>query len=494
MTLGELTAGWLRAEPAALELRGLSADSRQCGPGYLFVALPFLDRAGFRHDGHDFVAGAVARGAVGVIATEAERARRAAPAVPVLEHPDTRWLLPRLAARWYGDPSHALSLVGVTGTNGKTTVTYLICDILEEAGLRTVLAGTVVTRVDRELREATTTTPDPVTLQALWREAADAGITAGAMETSSHALDQHRVDATRFEVGVFTNLTQDHLDYHVTMEDYGAAKARLFAADETGWAPRAVVNVDDPWGRQMAASAARPGLTFGIESADADVRASDVVFDAQGTRFWVTTPAGEWEQRLRLVGRYNVSNALAALSSALCLGVEPEVAAAALSRAAGAPGRLERVDEGQGYLVLVDYAHTPDALENVLRAARGFTSGRVIVTFGCGGDRDRTKRPRMGRLAAELADLVVVTSDNPRTEAAGAVVDDILAGIEGLPRDDVRVEVDRATAIGLALGLAGPGDAVVIAGKGHENYQIIGTTKSHFDDREVAREWLRRHG
>ncbi len=407
----------------------------------------------------------------------------------MLVAPEPRRLLPLLAARWYGEPSRSLRLVGVTGTNGKTTTCYLLDQIFRAAGWPTVLAGTVETRVAGEVRPATTTTPDPVTLQKLWREAVERGVVAGAMEVSSHALDQHRTAGTRFEAAVFTNLTQDHLDYHGDLESYYGAKRKLFVEAEPR--PAAVVNADDAYGRRLLAELTG-AWSFGID-VPADVRAEEVRYDLRGSAFRVVAPAASWSQRLPIVGRYNIANALGAIGAALRLGLPAETINAALTMATGAPGRLERVDEGQPYAILVDYAHTPDALDNALRAARELTSGRVLAVFGCGGDRDRTKRPQMGRIAAALADVAVVTSDNPRSEAPQAILDDIVAGIVD-PRAEVLVEVDRRTAIGLALSRATAGDVVLIAGKGHESYQLVKGETLHFDDREEAAEWLRRHG
>lgn len=494
MRLGELVSGWLDAGTAGgIELTGLTADSRDAQPGMVFVALPYIPRVGFRHDGHDFIADAVARGAVAVIAADRERALQAAGGLPVLVHDNPRWLLPRLAARWYGEASRQIRLAGVTGTNGKTTVCYLVDEGFRAAGHRTVLAGTVETRLADERRPATTTTPDPVSLQRLWREAVERGVTAGAMEVSSHALHQHRVDATCYTVAVITNVTQDHLDYHADMDEYFLAKARLFEPDETGHAPLAVVNADDPWCRRLLEQPLREPVTFGLD-APADVRAERVEFDARGARFRVVTPWGTWDQATRLVGRYNVSNALAALTAAVRVGVDPTVMAATLSVARGAPGRLEPVDMGQPYAVLVDYAHTPDALRNVLTTVREITAGKLICVFGCGGDRDRGKRPQMGRIATDHSDVVVVTSDNPRTEDPLAIIADIRTGIDPASNAKVLVEPDRAVAIGQALAAAEPGDAVLICGKGHEDYLLVGTEKLHFDDREVAADWLRQHG
>jgi UDP-N-acetylmuramoyl-L-alanyl-D-glutamate--2,6-diaminopimelate ligase len=490
MTLGDLLAGWAPLEPSwdHLVLTGLTADSRAVKPGDLFVALPKLDRPGFRHDGHDFVAQAVAAGAVAVLATHPVPAP-----VPVIVVDDTRLLLGPLAAAFHGQPSRELTLVGVTGTNGKTTITYLLEAIFRANGWRTVVAGTVETRLGDERRPATTTTPDPVTLQRLWREAVDQGITAGAMEVSSHALHQHRTDGTHFAAAVFTNLTQDHLDYHESLEEYFESKVALFYPDLSEYQPLAVINADDAWGRRLLDRMVREPRSFG-EARDATVRAEAAAYHARGSVFRVASPEGTWEQHLRLPGRFNVSNALGAIGAALTLGLSPDVIAPALASCAGAPGRVQAVDAGQPFGVFVDYAHTPDALEQVIAALRPVTAGRLITVFGCGGNRDRTKRPQMGAIAAAGSDRVVVTSDNPRTEDAAGILDDIVAGIAAGARAEVEVEVDRRVAIGRALAAARAGDTVLIAGKGHEDYQILGSEKHPFDDRAEALAWLEGNG
>ena len=489
MKLGDLAVGLFDPGRAGdLQITGVTADSRQVTEGSLFVALPFLDRPGFKHDGHDFIPAAVAAGAAAVVVSDAAKAG-AAGQVPVLLVGNPRQALPLLAARWFGEPSRSLRLVGITGTNGKTTTCYLLDQLFMAAGLRTVLAGTVETRVAGEVRPATTTTPDPLTLQKLWREAVDRGVTVGTMEVSSHALDQHRTAGTRFETAVFTNLTQDHLDYHHDLEDYFQAKRRLFVEGEP--VPRAVINADDAYGRRLL-DELDDAWSFSLER-PATVEARELTSDLKGSAFVVDSPVANWSQRLPLVARYNVENALGAIAAALRMGFDPEVIAEAMDHATGAPGRLERVDEGQDFAVLVDYAHTPDALDNAIRAARGLTGGRVITVFGCGGDRDPTKRPQMGRIAAALSDIAVVTSDNPRSESPQTIVDQIVAGISG-PHAEVLVEVDRRAAIGLSLSRAQTGDVVLIAGKGHETYQLVKGETLHFDDREEAGEWLRRHG
>jgi UDP-N-acetylmuramoyl-L-alanyl-D-glutamate--2,6-diaminopimelate ligase len=400
---------------------------------------------------------------------------------------DARAAMAPIAARFWGDPTAELKVLGVTGTNGKTTTAFLVREILESAGVRCGLLGTVMQVVGEREEEVERTTPEAIELQAAFRRMLDSGDRACVMEVSSHALALHRSDAIRFEAALFTNLTQDHLDFHSDMEDYFRSKRRLFEAGPG----TAIVNVDDPYGRRLADEF--DCTTFSAEGTDADFTAADVSFDASGARFTARGPAGETSLRTGLPGHFNVANALGAFAAALELGVDPEAAAAGLASATAPPGRFEPLDEGQPFTVLVDYAHTPDSLENVLAAARRMTDGKLIVVFGAGGDRDRAKRPKMGRAAAEGADLAIVTSDNPRSEEPGAIIEEIMAGVD----DGVRVEVepDRRTAIALALGRAEAGDTVVIAGKGHEQGQEFeGGRRVPFDDREVAREELHRLG
>ncbi len=383
--------------------------------------------------------------------------------------------------------------MGITGTNGKTTTAFLVRGILEAAGVQTGLLGTVKQVVGGVEEEVERTTPEAIDLQATFRRMLEQGDKACAMEVSSHALALHRADAIHFDVALFTNLTQDHLDFHKDMEAYYKAKRQLFGrwASNGSYEPvsgpsAAVVNVDDGYGRRLASEI--DCVTFSAAGAVADYVAHDVSFDAAGATFTVN---GRFAVRTGLPGDFNVANALGAFAAVAALGVEPEAAAAGLASAGRVPGRFEPVDEGQEFAVLVDYAHTPDSLENVLVAARRLTSGRVIVVFGAGGDRDREKRPLMGRAGAELSDLAVVTSDNPRSEDPEAIVAEVLAGIED--RGGVEVEPDRRAAIALALGRARAGDIVVIAGKGHEQGQEFEDgRKLPFDDREVAREELRR--
>jgi UDP-N-acetylmuramoyl-L-alanyl-D-glutamate--2,6-diaminopimelate ligase len=468
MTLREVLGAAARDAPP-VPVTGLAYDNRLVAPGTLFFCVP-----GFSRDGHDFAPDAVASGAAALVVE-----RPLGLGVPEVVVDDVRAAMAPAAAAFHGDPTATLRAVGITGTNGKTTTAFLVRGLLEAAGRRTGLLGTVTAVVGGEERPMVRTTPEAIELQRTLAEMRDAGDEAVAMEVSSHALALHRADAIHWAVAVFTNLTQDHLDFHPTMEDYFLAKRRLF---ETG-PEAAVINVDDPYGARLAAEFP-DAIRIGIDAPDAQLRATDVEGDATGSTFAVDGLA----LRSPLPGRFNVLNVLGAVAAVRALGVDDATIAAALPHAARVPGRFEPVDEGQPFAVLVDYAHTPDSLDNVLRAARPLTTGRVIVVFGAGGDRDRAKRPLMGAVACEHADVVVVTSDNPRSEDPEAIVAAIL---EGCGRG-VEVEVDRRAAIERAIGLAEPGDVVVIAGKGHEQGQeLAGGRKIPFDDRTVAREALR---
>ena len=455
---------------AAVEVVELVYDSRKVEPGSLFFCV-----VGEKVDGHAFGARAVEDGAVALV-VERELTELAVPQVVVA---DSRAAMAPLAARFWGDPTDQLRVVGVTGTNGKTTTAFLVREILQAADFRCGLLGTVKQVVGGVEKEVVRTTPEAIELQATFRQMLEGGDEACAMEVSSHALSLHRADAIHFEVALFTNLTQDHLDFHADMEDYFLAKRKLFEAG-----PKvAIVNVDDPYGRRLAAEF--DCATFSAEGAEADYSAREVEFDATGASFSL----GAMRLRTGLPGHFNVANALGAFAAAEAMGVGGDIAAAGLARAARVPGRFEPIDEGQGFGVLVDYAHTPDSLENVLRAARRITAGRVITVFGAGGDRDRDKRPKMGRAGAELSDLTVITSDNPRSEDPEQIVAEVAAGAEGA--GELEIVVNRREAIALALGRARPGDTVVIAGKGHEQGQEFEQgRKIPFDDREVAREEL----
>ena len=454
-----------------VEVTGLAYSSDAVRPGSLFFCV-----RGFTADGHDFAPDAVTRGAAALVVE-----RPLDLGVPEIVVPDVRAAMGPAAARFHGDPTAELRVIGITGTNGKTTTAFLVREILEAAGIQTGLLGTVKQIVGGVEEPVVRTTPEAIDLQATFRRMLDAGDSACAMEVSSHALQLGRASGIRFAAKLFTNLTQDHLDFHPTMEDYYLAKRRLF--DEPG---AAVVNVDDEYGRRLAKELGEV-VTFATANGElptADFVASDVSFDVSGALFAVRGV----DVRTRLPGLFNVQNALGAIAASAQLGVSLEDAAAALAEAPRVPGRFEPVEEGQAFGVLVDYAHTPDSLENVLRAARELTDGRLHVVFGAGGDRDRGKRPLMGEVAARLADRVIVTSDNPRSEEPAAIVAQILEG----SGTGVESEVDRRRAITQALGSAEAGDVVVIAGKGHEQGQEFEDgRKEPFDDIEVTREALR---
>lgn len=454
---------------------GISYRSGETRPGDAFFCIP-----GLKHDGHEFAADAVARGAVALVVT-----RELPLDVPQAVVTDARRALAIASARFWGEPTSALSVVGITGTNGKTTTTYLLDSIFQAAGKATGLIGTVETRVRDERVPSAHTTPESADLQGLLARMRDAGVTHVAMEVSSHALDLHRVDGVRFAVAAFTNLTQDHLDYHRTLDEYWTVKQRLFTEFEVG---ARVVNVDDPRGYELA-QATDTVWTVG-RGPEVAVRASDEQATPVSTTFTLTTPAGTARLLLPLAGAFNVSNALVAAASALAAGISFEHVVVGLRNAPQVPGRLERIDEGQPFAVLVDYAHTPDSLIKAIAAAREATPGRVITVFGCGGDRDPEKRPLMGSAAGAGSDVVVVTSDNPRSEEPLAIIDAVVPGLVAVGASYV-VEPDRRAGIRTALELASAGDTVLIAGKGHEDYQIFADRTIHFDDREVAREELR---
>ncbi|MBX5467647.1 MAG: UDP-N-acetylmuramoyl-L-alanyl-D-glutamate--2,6-diaminopimelate ligase [Firmicutes bacterium] len=489
MRLGELVAG-LRAAtwPKALaetEITGIQYDSRVVEPGDLFCAVP-----GFHTDGHLYCGEAVARGARALLV---ERAVDHPQTVAMVAVPEVRAAMAVVADRFYGQPSAKLYTVGVTGTNGKTTTTHLIRAVLEAGGVATGLTGTIQTLIGAASYPVVHTTPEAPDLQRILAEMVRAGMRAVVMEVSSHALALKRVDQVRYDLGVFTNLTQDHLDFHKDLEDYFQAKALLFRrlpAHSPKGPAAAVINQEDAFARRLADLTPAPVVRYGW-SEGADVRASEVAIESGGVRFRAEFPDGRTiGVRFPMTGRFNVLNALAALTVGFLWGVEAEVMAQALERFSGVPGRFERVDEGQPYAVIVDYAHTPDGIENVLKTAREFAKGRVIAVFGAGGDRDRRKRPLMGAAAGRIADHVIITSDNPRSEDPLAIIRDIE---EGIRDTGVRwqTEPDRARAIRLALEMAKPDDVVMILGKGHETYQINRHGTIHFDDREEARKALK---
>ena len=472
------------------EVTGIHFDSRRIRPGNIFVAVP-----GLKTDGHHYIPDAIKAGARVVVV---EKPVQVPAGVTVVQVQDSRRALSHLGAAYYGYPSSHLRVVGVTGTNGKTTTTYLIESILRTEGYQVGLLGTIGGRVGQLNLPVEHTTPESLDLQELLSAMVKAEADYAVMEVSSHALALGRVLDCEFDVAVFTNLTQDHLDFHGRMEEYREAKLRLFASlGEKGVKNRSkygVVNVDDPQGEVFASAARVPVIGYGIER-PAAVQAREVKITPRGASFWAVLPLGEIPVNLQLTGRFNVYNALAAIAVGWQEGASLASIKRGLEKVRGVPGRFELVDEGQNFAVVVDYAHTPDGLENLLVTAREVGAGRLITVFGCGGDRDRSKRPLMGQVAGRWSDYVVVTSDNPRTEDPQRIINDILPGLTAaISEDSYTVIPERAEAIRFALKNAKEGDIVVIAGKGHETYQIIGQEFIPFDDREVARQALRQLG
>ena len=456
------------------EITHVCVDSRATQKGSLFVAVP-----GNRCDGGHYARQAVDRGAVCVVCQS-----ELPPDLPWVKVRDARLALSQLACRWYGHPSRQLTMLGVTGTNGKTTVTYLLRHILQRTGMKTGLIGTVQNIVGEQTLPAQRTTPDALQIQQLLSAMTKNGCSHAVMEVSSHALDQHRAEGIDFAVGIFTNLTEDHLDYHGTMGCYCDAKAKLFQMSRMG-----VCNADDPWTERLLAGASCPSVYYGIHN-PAEVWAEDIFLHSRSVDFTVCTARTRTPVHLGVPGRFSVYNALGAIAACGELGIPPEECAAALATFPGVAGRMEVVPTpGKPYTLLIDYAHTPDALENVLKTVRGFAQNRVIAVFGCGGDREREKRPLMGHIAGKLADLTIITSDNPRTEEPMAIIRDILPGIAGA-EDKYIVEPDRRGAIALAMGRAAAGDVIVLCGKGHETYQEIGDKTIPMDEREIVRSLL----
>ena len=455
--------------PLDMEIPAVCHSSRDVTPGAMFVAI-----AGYAADGHNYIPAAVEAGA-GVVVCEWKQPKDA----PWIQVRDSRRALARLGANWYGRPAESMKIVGVTGTNGKTSITYLLKAVLERAVQAKVgLIGTICNMVGDERLETERTTPESFELQGLLARMRDAGCTHVVMECSSHALFLHRVDEIPFAVGAFTNLTEDHLDFHKTMEEYGKAKAILFRHCAEG-----VFNLDDPSAQTMMEQAACKCFTVGCTER-AELRAEHIDLAADHVAMDVVEGTQRAHLRVGIPGRFTVSNSLVTLGIARKLGIGLDEAVRALSGAKGVKGRIEVVPTpGRDYTVLIDYAHTPDGLKNVLRSVRDFSRGRIILVFGCGGDRDREKRPKMGAIAAEYADLVIVTSDNPRTEDPNVIIREILAGMEGT-KTPLLVEENRRKAIRLALQQGQKDDMIILAGKGHETYQILGTEKTHLDERE----------
>jgi UDP-N-acetylmuramoyl-L-alanyl-D-glutamate--2,6-diaminopimelate ligase len=463
-----------------VEAKGVTHDSRMAGPGWIFVAL-----RGLKADGSAFAPQAMANGAAAVVAESGPTAD-----VPWVTVTDARLALALLAAEFHGHPSRQMQVIGITGTNGKTTTSYLVSAVFEAAGVRCGLMGTVTYRIGSREIEATRTTPEAPDVQGMLRQMADAGCGACVMEVSSHALALRRIDGTRFAAGVFTNLTRDHLDFHADMEDYFSAKRRLFEMLPAD-AP-AIVNLDDPRGVTLAESSGNR-VTYAINR-PADVSPGPLTFSLTGLTFDVRTPQGVVHVRSRLVGRPNVYNILAATATTASLGVPLDAIERGFEQLAGVPGRFELASTGDDDItVVVDYAHTDDALRNLLETARPLAERRLLTVFGCGGDRDRSKRPLMGMVAARLSDVVVITSDNPRSEDPTRIIEEVKRGAQPEVRNgdtELLAIVDRREAIQAAIGRARSGDVVLVAGKGHEKYQEIGGRVLPFDDVAVAREAL----
>lgn len=470
----------------SMEITGLTADSRQVKPGYLFVCL-----TGYTVDGHSFAAQAVQRGAVAVLSEK----DLDVPAT-IVRVPDTRRAMAMLADRFYGSPTRELKLIGVTGTNGKTTTTHLIDKILRDQHKQTGLIGTIHMRIGDVTEDVKNTTPDAPDLQQSFRRMRDVNTEYAIIEVSSHALEMGRVRGCNVHTAVFTNLTQDHLDYHKTMENYRYAKSLLFSQLGNSYDPdelkTAVLNADDEASELYATVTPARILTYGIDQV-ADVRATDIEITSKGTSFTVQTFVGNVRMNLKLMGKFNVYNALAATAVALAEGISLEEIKNSLEEVAGVNGRFESVDAGQPFAVLVDYSHTPDSLENALMTVKEFAKQRIFCIVGCGGDRDRTKRPIMAQIATKYADQTVLTSDNPRSEEPQAILDDMLAGLAGVEKDRYTAIADRREAINYAVSHAKSGDVILIAGKGHETYQIIKDQVLPFDDREAAREAIAKY-
>ncbi len=467
-----------------VEVSALAYNSRQVRAGTLFFAIQ-----GEKADGHAYIPQALERGAVAVVSQ-----RSAPPELTSrwIQVPAIRRALADAGRTFLGHPEQRLQLVGITGTNGKTTTTYLVESVLGAAGIASGVFGTIEYRMGGKVQSATNTTPESLDLLTYFVELEKAGGKAAVMEVSSHALAQERVWGFHFAVAVFTNLTQDHLDYHKDFEHYFHAKRRLFEGLGTPPPDWAVINTDDPWGVRLLELPYPHRLTYGLNG-NAEVKPTQVVFGPAGTEAVVATPSGKLEIVSPLLGRANLANILAAVATGVAMGIASTKIEQGIAKLKAVPGRFERIDAGQPFLVMVDYAHTDDALKNVLKTARELTRDRLIVLFGCGGERDRTKRPRMGEVAGTLADYVVLTSDNPRSEDPLLIMADALVGLQrtGTP---YLAEVDRAAAIRKALEEAREGDVVVLAGKGHETYQILKEGKINFDDHEIARKVLKELG
>lgn len=470
------------AGDSGVDISGIAYDSRQVKPGYLFVCI-----SGFKTDGHLYIADAVKNGAQAVLI---EKDITDYTDLTVVKTPNNRKTLAVVAANFYGQPSKEMKVIGVTGTNGKTTTTHLIKAIMEEASIKTSIMGTLYARVGDTTMDFGHTTPEASDIEHFMKISRNNSARYSVMEVSSHALDLYRVEGIDFNIAVFTNLTQDHLDYHKNMEEYKAAKLKLFAMISPQEGNFAAVNADDSYASDFINASRVPALTYGL-SDNCDVQAVNVKSNLKGSSFTVIFKDERIIFKIKLIGLFNIYNALAAITVGLGEGIRPEIIKTALEKVEGVPGRFEEVDCGQNFTVVVDYAHTPDGLENILRTGRELTANRLITVFGCGGDRDRGKRPLMGEVAASYSDFCVVTSDNPRSEDPEAIIRDIIPGMDKVGDSRYAIISDRREAIRHAIHLARKGDLVVIAGKGHETYQLIKDKKLNFDDRQIAREILK---
>lgn len=460
------------------EIAGICYDSRKTEPGFLFVCI-----VGYETDGHKYIAAALEKGAVAIVVQNGSSIPNVPEDITVIYADNTRKTLASLGAVFFGHPEQKMQIIGVTGTNGKTTVTTLIKSILEAEGKKVGLIGTNANMIGDLVLPTERTTPESFELYALFADMASAGVEYVVMEVSSHSLELFRVYGIPFAVGAFTNLTQDHLDFHITMENYLAAKKKLFLQSKCG-----VVNVDDAAGKTVYQDATCPMTGFSVDG-EGDMTAEGVSVSADGVTFHLRYQGECYPVALGIPGKFSVYNALTAIATCVLAGVPVERAICALKNAKGVMGRCETVPTDTDYTVIIDYAHTPDGLENILSTVREFTKNRVIALFGCGGDRDRTKRPLMGEIAAKLSDYCIVTSDNPRTENPSDIISDVVQGVSKTDCPYIVIE-NRREAIGYALQFAKAGDSIVLAGKGHETYQIIGKTKNHFDEREVVKEFL----
>ncbi len=470
-----------------LEIKGIAYDSRQIQPGYLFVCIE-----GYKTDGHKYINEAIKSGAVAIVGQRKVEAMQQASWIVV---ENSRRTLALTGAEFFGHPSDYLTMIGVTGTNGKTTITHLIESILKANGAKVGLIGTINNKIGDQVLPVKNTTPESLDLQKLLREMVTSKCTHVVMEVSSHALDLERVAGVEYDVAVFTNITQDHLDFHETMENYLQAKAKLFSSLGLGARKKAekfaIINLDDPKGKEVVRVSKGTTITYSIKE-ESQTKARNIDIGLRGVRFAADTSQGEINLDLNMTGMFSVYNALAAVAVGLSQNIDANLIKKALEAIKGVAGRFETVDYGQDFAVIVDYAHTPDSLENVLKTAKEVTKGKLITVFGCGGDRDKTKRPIMGEVAAKLSDYSVITSDNPRSEEPAEIIDQIEVGVKTIIGEDKYTKIiDRRKGIEYAIKAAEKGDIVLIAGKGHETYQIVGDQILDFDDKKVAEEALK---